>query len=165
MTDSMEMVASRGRQALARGPALLEEDPDEDECRAFGFLRGIRDRSLCLELRFLNGDRQLFPYSWLGPVKYNPSVGILLKFVGDLIYLVLIQGSNLNSMVKNGMTLFDRGLHRQRVIWIREMSEREVQRADEGETLIDHIRVFSYRADEEPKGHEWLAEFDEHAWT
>lgn len=159
MTDSMEMVASRGRMALARGAAVIEEDSDEESCLAFGFLRGIRERALSLELRFLNGNCQLFPYSWLGPVKYNPSVGILLKFVGDMIYLVLIEGSNLNAMMKGGITLFDRGLHRQRVIWIREMSKRELDRVGKGETLVEHIRVVAYRPDEEPANHEWFEAF------
>jgi hypothetical protein len=27
-----------------------------------------------------------FPYSWLGPWRYNPSEGLLLKFSGDVVY-------------------------------------------------------------------------------
>ena len=34
--------------------------------------------------------------AWLGPWQYNPSEGLLLKFSGDLVYLVLIRGSNLD---------------------------------------------------------------------
>ena len=63
----------------------VAEDADEDCCVAFGYLRGIRDRALTLEFRFADGNSLAFPYSWLGPVKYNPSAGVLLQFVGDVI--------------------------------------------------------------------------------
>ena len=89
-------------------------DSDEEECLAFGYLRGIRDQALSLEFRFANGNREAFPYSWLGPATYNPSAGLLLKFVGDLIYLVLLEGSNLNALVNGAVSLYDRGIQRHR---------------------------------------------------
>lgn len=162
MSDSREMTESRGLAAL-RGNARRTEAPaaaqgDEDSCPAFGFLRGIRERSLSLELRFADGNSLAFPYSWLGPVKYNPSAGLLLKFVGDLVYLVLVEGSNLNALVNDTVSLYDRGLQRHRVTWVREMARAERERAGEGEVVIDRIRTLAHRPDEEPRA-DWLAPF------
>ena len=103
--NSMDLLALRGRAGQPRPASpldragLAETDSDEEECLAFGYLRGIRDRALSLELRFADGNRVAYPYSWLGPMTYNPSAGMLLKFVGDLVYLVLLEGSNLNALV------------------------------------------------------------------
>ena len=54
----------------------------EAECRAFGYLRGIRDHSAAVEFRFRDGNSMWFPYSWLGTWRFNPSEGLLLKFSG-----------------------------------------------------------------------------------
>lgn len=156
MSDSLELLKSR-----ARTTSQLPAVEDEDECAAFGFLRGARDRALNLELRFSSGNRLLLSYAWLGMVQFDPSHGILAKFVGDRIYLVLIEGSNLNSVLQDGITLFDRGLHSHRIIWVREMSRADQERLSRDETIIDHIRVVSYRHDEEPPNLEWLEPFRE----
>jgi hypothetical protein len=34
-----------------------------------------------------------FPCSWLGPIQYDPSAGLLLRFEGDMVYLVLLAGT------------------------------------------------------------------------
>lgn len=152
---------------LLRGKTTLRQQrnvtaaptTDEDDCRAFGYLRGIGDRASSLELRFANGNREAFPYSWLGPAKYNPSTGILLKFVGDLVYLVLIEGTNLNTLMNNVISLYDRGILRHRITWLREMTRQELENASEGEATVEHIRMISHRPDEEPKNVEWLRAF------
>jgi len=41
---------------------------------------------------FRDGNSTWFPYAHMGTWKYNPSEGLLLKFSGDLVYLVLIRG-------------------------------------------------------------------------
>ena len=92
-------------------------------------------------------------------MKYNPSAGLLLKFTGDLIYLVLIEGSNLNAPVKGAVSLYDRGIQRHRVTWVREMSRAEREKAAEREVTIERIHLLSHRPDEEPKGVEWLEAF------
>ena len=43
---------SRGRRSLL--------------CRAFGYLRGIREHAAAVEFRFRDGNSTWFPYSWLG---------------------------------------------------------------------------------------------------
>lgn len=136
-----------------------EAGTDEEECPAFGYLRGIRDRALSLELRFANGNSKAFPYSWLGPMQYDPSAGLLLKFVGDLIYLVLLEGSNLNKLVNNSCSLYDRGIQRHRVTWVREMTRQQAGRAEGGEVAVERIHMLSHRPDEEPKGVQWLEAF------
>ena len=55
-----------------------------------------------LEVRFRNGNRDFYPYGLLGPCRYNPSVGLLLRFTGDVVTLVLIRGSNLDALVHQG---------------------------------------------------------------
>src|ERR1700675_342861 len=79
-------------------PSKHEVEAEElvGSCGAFGYLRGIRDHASAVEFRFRDGNSTWFPYGWLGPWRYNPSEGLLLKFSGDLIYLVLIKGSNLD---------------------------------------------------------------------
>src|SRR5579863_541200 len=76
----------------------------EDSCAAFGYLRGIRERADAVQVRFQNGNSRWFPYSWLGEWKFNPSDGLLLKFSGDLVYLVLIRGSNLSRPLSDSTT-------------------------------------------------------------
>jgi hypothetical protein len=92
--------------ALAANRLSLNEEvkpeSDEDGCLAFGYLRGIRDRALTVQLRYRDGNSDWFPYSWLGPVRFNPSVGLLLKFTGGVVTLVLIRGSNLDAPVNEG---------------------------------------------------------------
>jgi len=157
----------RGKTGLARALSPGERrgappDPaseDEEECPAFGYLRGLRDRALSIEFRLASGNSEAFPYSWLGPVKYNPSHGLLLKFTGDLVYLVLIEGSNLNALAKGAVNLYDHGIQRHRITWVREMTRQQVERAAEGEVTIERIRTLSYRPDDEPKEVAWLEPF------
>ena len=60
----------------------------------------------------------MFPYNWLGTWKFNPSEGLLLKFSGDVVYLVLIKGSNLDQPLKEGaVTLTHAGFQRHRLLW------------------------------------------------
>src|SRR5437870_278270 len=113
-----------------------EADGGEASCGAFGYLRGIRDQAAAVEFRFRDGNSFWFPYGWLGTWQYNPSEGLLLKFSGDLVYLVLIRGSNLDRPLNEGaINLTRAGLQRHRVLWVREMSEEDIrQLGDKGPT-------------------------------
>ena len=127
-----------------------EAEGVEDSCGAFGYLRGIRDQSAAVEFRFRDGNSVWFPYSWLGPWQHNPSEGLLLKFSGDLVYLVLIRGSNLDRPLNEGsINLTHAGLQRQRVLWVREMNAEESRQVGEKGPTIDSIEVaeFETRAD------------------
>ena len=133
-----------------------EVEGTEGACRAFGYLRGIRDQSAAVEFRFRNGNSEWFPYSWLGTWKYNPSEGLLLKFSGDLVYLVLIKGSNLDKPLQEGaVTLMHAGFQRHRLLWVREMTEEEIQQVGETEPTIDSIEVAEFESHAALK--EWLS--------
>ena len=134
----------------------LEEDADEESsCPAFGFLRGVQDRALALELRFQNGNSEFYPYSWLGPWQYNPSAGLLLKFTGDVVSLVLIRGSNLDATVNHSAVNLPHGLKRHRITFVREMDEAECRKIGEAGPTIDRIEVADFESQEELQA--WLA--------
>lgn len=144
-------------KAPAASPARKEAESEETEvsCGAFGYLRGIRDVPGALELRFRDGNSTWFPYGWLGPWRYNPSEGLLLKFSGDLVYLVLIRGSNLDKPLNEGaINLTTGGLQRHRVVWIREMSEEEIRQVGESGPTIDRIEVAEFESQDALR--EWL---------
>jgi len=133
-----------------------KEASDEESCSAFGFLRGLHDRALAVEFRFRNGNKEWWSYNLLGMWRHDPSVGILLKFIGgDLVTLVLIRGSNLGAQLnQHSVNLTDRGLQRHRVIYVREMDEDELRKATPGEPTIDHIEIGEFETVEEQ--HAWL---------
>ena len=91
-------------------------------------------------MRFLfrSGSSVCLSYGSLGPWEHQPSAGLLVKFTGDLVVLVLIRGSNLDAEIgRAAVNLTDRGMQRQRITWVREMDEDELRRAGEGEPTVD----------------------------
>ncbi len=139
---------------------LQSKDTDtegvEASCGAFGYLRGIRDQAASVEFRLRDGNSVWFPYGWLGTWKYNPSEGLLLKFSGDLVYLVLIRGSNLDQPLKEGaINLTHAGFQRHRVLWVREMSEEDIRQVGETGPTIDSIEIGEFESHASLK--EWLA--------
>jgi hypothetical protein len=139
-------------------PPKKEAEAEEVEvsCGAFGYLRGVRDVPGTLEFRFRDGNSVFFPYGWLGPWRYNPSEGLLLKFSGDLVYLVLIRGSNLDKPITEGaINLTTGGLQRSRVVWIREMSEEDVRQVGDSGPTIDSIQVAEFESQAALK--EWVS--------
>ncbi len=141
----------------AEHPQRPETEGEETEgsCGAFGYLRGLRDHASAVEFRFRDGNSIWFPYSWLGPWQYNPSEGLLLKFSGDLVYLVLVRGSNLDLPLKDGAAnLTTGGLQRHRVLWIQEMSEEDIRDVGEKGPTIDRIEVAQFESQAKVK--EWM---------
>src|SRR6266851_3168695 len=131
-----------------------ERESEEESCRAFGYVRGLQDRALAVAFRLKSGDSECYPYSCLVSWRFNPSVGLLLKFSGDVVTLVLIRGSNLDALVNGSTNLTDRGFQRHRITWVREMQEDELRRAGEGEPTIDGIDIAEFQTTEEQS--EWL---------
>ena len=73
--------------------------------------------------------------------------GLLLKFSGDLVYLVLIKGSNLDMPLNDGaINLTHGGLQRQRILWLREMTEEDIGRVGEKGPTIDSIEVAEFES-------------------
>ena len=133
-----------------------ETEVEEVSAGAFGYLRGIKDRASTVEFRLKNGNTVWFPYALMGACRYDPSEGIVLKFSGDLLYVILIRGSSLDRPINEGhMNLTAGGLQRQRVTWIREMSEEDIKKVGESGPTIDSIQVAEFESHVELK--EWLA--------
>jgi hypothetical protein len=150
MRDHLSHVDS----VIAKGDGAKTEG-EEESCPAFGFLRGLDGRALMVEFRLRTGDSEWFAYSCLVSWRFNPSVGLLLKFTSDVASLVLIRGSNLDAPVGQGqVNLTDRGLQRHRIVFIREMDEDELQKVREGEPSIDGIDIGEFETVEEQR--EWL---------
>ena len=96
-----------------------------------------------------------FPYTWLGNRQYHPSDGLLLKFSGDLVYLVLIRGSNLDRPLNEGsISLTHAGLQRHRVLWVREMTAEEIRNVGETGPTIDSIEMAEFENHSDLKA--WL---------
>ncbi len=157
-THQERLRAMMQRESASTRSSQKDGDGDgpEASCPAFGYLRGIRDEGASVEFRFRDGNSTWFPYGWLGPWKYNPSEGLLLKFSGDLVYLVLIRGSNLDKPLSDGTINFTRGgLQRKRVLWVREMTEQEIRQVGDSGPTIDSIEVGEFESQAAVK--EWLS--------
>lgn len=132
--------------AISPQTAGDKESSGEENCAAFGYLRGAREWAHTLEFRFRDGNTVAFPYCWLGPWTFNPSRGLLLRFTGDVVTLVLIAGSNLNMAVNPGsVNLTDRGIARHRITYIKEMNEDELRRVGTTGPTIDKIVIEEFQ--------------------
>jgi len=109
-----------------------------------------------VEFCFRDGNSIWFPYARLGTWQYNASDGLLLKFAGDLVYLVLIRGSNLDRPLNEGaIDLTHAGLQGHQVLWVREMSEEDIKTIGETGPTIDSIEVEEFESHADLKG--WLS--------
>lgn len=144
-----------GHNGLPPSSKETETEGVEAACAAFGYLRGIRERADAVEFRFRDGNSVWFPYNWLGTWRFNPSEGLLLKFSGDLVYLVLIRGSNLDRPLNDGnIDLARAGLQRHRVLWVQEMGEEDIRQVGDTGPTIDSIEIAEFESHESLK--EWL---------
>lgn len=115
---------------LNRTPGQLADDSSDlegaEEHGCFGFLRGVRDRSVMVELRKRTGQVKAFGYAWLESAEFDPTDGIALYFPGTV---VRIRGANLYQPVgcqDRRFSLFG-GILWHRVPWV----EEEPKRADD----------------------------------
>jgi hypothetical protein len=115
--------------------AIADEPDIVDDLGTFGWLRGMHERAVMLELRKTNGNILAVGYGWLERAEYNPSEGITLHVVGRQIR---IRGRNLNAEVRPLVRLFQ-GITRHRVPWVQEISELAAMRAGKGETVVEAI--------------------------
>lgn len=113
--------------------AHVGDDDGIDDLGCFGWLRGVRERALMLELRKRTGHIKAFGYAWLECAEFDPSDGITLYFPG---HVVRIRGTNLNGAgggvgVREGggaggaasepQTSIFRGIQSHRVPWLCEL--------------------------------------------
>jgi hypothetical protein len=103
----------------------------------FGWLRGIRDTAIMLEIRHRDGHITAFNYNMLDQADFDPSDGITLHF-GKLG--VRIIGRNLNAEARPHLRLFE-GITRRRVSWIQVADEPTAIEARKGATVIEEVEV------------------------
>jgi hypothetical protein len=129
-SDTTSFVARRARPE-SQG---LEDELWED-AGCFGWLRGVRDRAVMLELRKRNGNILAIGYAWLERIEFDPSVGIALHLAGHRIGM---SGRNLNATTGGNARLFE-GLTRHRVPWVRESRRDELLTADDSACVVESI--------------------------
>jgi hypothetical protein len=109
-------------------------DDATDDLGCFGWLRGVRDRALMLELRRKDGSIAAFPYAYIERIDFDPSQGITLQIMGKH---VRIKGRNLNGESRPEVRLFN-GITRHRVPWIQEHASR-MDSGPEGSPTVGSI--------------------------
>lgn len=109
------------------------DEPENLGC--FGWLRGVKDRAIMLELRKKDGHVLAVGYSWLERVELQPDQGIILHLPGRKVN---IKGSGLNADCRPTVRLFD-GIIRHRVPWIRESDRTELLQAENDTVTIESI--------------------------
>lgn len=119
----------------AAGASSTDAEPVPEDVGIFGWLRGIRDRAIMLELRKKDGSVRAVGYAWLEQVEFDPSGTITLSVAGQTIRL---KGRNLNAEIRPGVRLFE-GLTRHRVPWVREAEIGADMGASKQDTVIKLI--------------------------
>ena len=143
----------QGLAAILRStPAVNQPMPETND--VFCYLDARGQQGSAVEFRFRDGYRIWFSYHLLATGRFNPSQGLLLRFSGDLIYPVLIQGSNLDRPLNEDGTTLLQGLQDRRVRWVREMSPQEIEMVGESGPVIDGIAVAECESNAELK--DWL---------
>lgn len=133
MNDNvLKQFSPRSAAAAVRPDA---EPEAVDDFVAFGYLRGVRERALMLELRKKDGGVTALGYGWLEKVTYDPSGIITLQFGKDVVKLV---GRNLNAEVRPNVRLLD-GLMRHKVPWIQESGGAAAMTAAKDAVVIELI--------------------------
>lgn len=135
MTDRTILQKYVARNGDPAGGVVPQADTEAaDDLGAFGWLRGIRDRAVSLELRKSDGNILAVSYGYIEKAEFDPSEGITLSVSGQKLR---IKGRNLNVEVRPTVRLFE-GITRHRVPWVQESGE-ESPPADESATVIDCI--------------------------
>lgn len=146
------MVPSAGLRELLQSRGT--DEASEASGAAFGCVRSPQEQAAAIEFRFRGGNSIWLSYHWLGSWHYNPSEGLLLKFSGDLMYLVMIRGSNLDRPIKGGTATLAAALQQHRVFWVREMADEDAQAVGDAGPTIGSIQVVEFESNKELK--EWL---------
>jgi len=131
----LERYTSRRVEPTVPAATVSDDNEGADDFGAFGWLRGVRDRAIMLELRHRNGRISAFGYAWLERAEFDPSEGITLQFAGRS---VKIAGRNLNSEIRPNLRLFA-GIMRHRVPWIQEADGPTAMSAAKDAVVIEEI--------------------------
>jgi hypothetical protein len=117
-------------------PAEEEQDPVIDNW-GFGWLRGMREVALCLEIRHRDGQISAFSYATMDRAEFDPSDGITLHFGSKTVKIV---GRNLNVEARPNVRLFN-GILRRRIPWIQVADEPTALKAPKDATVIERVDV------------------------
>ena len=120
-----------------RIPSRDNDEEDPEALGVCGWLHGIKDRALMLELRLKTGNVLALGYAWMEKAEYDPTEGITLHFVNAKVRL---RGRNLRKPLRTHLRLFD-GLLRHRIPWIQEVDLAQAVRSGEEAPLVTEIRV------------------------
>ncbi len=134
MSDSSTL----SRLAIRPGLDARLRDPEDELCETldcFGWLRGVRERAVMLELRKKSGNILAIGYAWIERIEFDPSAGIVLHLAREHI---LIRGKNLNAGADGTPRLFE-GLTRHRVPWIREANAQAAMSMSETACVVEAI--------------------------
>ena len=123
------------RGAEAPPDVLAENGEDSESFGSFGFLRGVRDRAIALELRQKTGRILAVNYAFIGKFEFDPAIGITLHCGNQLIR---IKGRNLNGEIRPNIRLFQ-GITRFRVPWLQEADRAASMQAGKDSVVIDGI--------------------------
>jgi hypothetical protein len=108
-----------------------------DDLGAFGWLRGVQERAVMLEIRHKDGRISAFGYAWLDQADFDSSEGITLHFSGKALKIV---GRNLNVEIRPNLRLFA-GILRHRVPWIQEADGAAVIQAAKDAVIIELVTL------------------------
>jgi hypothetical protein len=133
--DQSGGLLDRYTSRLGATEVIQPETDLTDDLGAFGWLRGVRDRAIMLELRHKDGRIEAYAYAWLERAEFDPSEGITLKFGGKE---VRITGRNLNSENRPNVRLFN-GILRHRVPWVQEADGAAELESLQNATVIELI--------------------------
>ena len=132
--DSLLERYTRGASRPGDVAPVHEPDvPTIHDYGAFGWLRGVRDRAIMLEIRRKDGQIKAFGYAWLQQAEFDPAGIITLAFPGTRIRL---HGRNLNH--GSDARLFD-GLLRHRVPYVQEADQAALLITPATAPLIERI--------------------------
>ncbi len=123
------------KYAARSGEDGAGESDAAENLGAFGVLRGVRDRSIMLELRKKSGNVIAIGYGWIEKMEFDPSEGITLHAGGQKYR---IKGRNLNAEVRSGVRLFE-SICRHKVSWVTEATQAGSVAAAKNATVIETI--------------------------
>jgi hypothetical protein len=135
MSDS---VLGAFTQRLMHHEDHLGDDVDDSEnCGAFGWLRGPKERAIFLEFRLKDGNVFAIGNTWLEKVSYNASEGITLKFTNHTIRIL---GRNFAVQMRPGLSLLN-GILRHKVPWVSQADSAAAMVADKQAVVIERIEL------------------------
>jgi len=133
MTGNKLLEKFTDRVALPDEPETFADDVDD--LGAFGFLRGLHERSVTVALRRRSGEIMAVGYAFIDRMMFDASEGITLFCGGRSIR---IEGKNLNKDIRPQVSLFQ-GLILHRVPWIAEADQAAMLQAGGNAVIIKVI--------------------------